>query len=123
MRNRLISLACWIGALAITLAASVGSSYFGFFEVFALASVVWAVIDSKRVRLQRFYTALSGPPLVVLCLLMLFGWPIVFPWYLGTRFKIMAGVARLREEHQPWSMSDQKVAPSGLVQPWRGRKI
>jgi len=55
--------------------------------------------------------------------LFLLGWPIVLPWYLGMRFKIWAGVARLRQEYQPWRMSDQTVGPNGLVQPWRGRRL
>jgi hypothetical protein len=93
------------------------------FSVFVLFSILWAVLDSRRVRLWRYYSGISGGPVTILALLLLLGWPIIFPWYLGMRLKILAGVARLREEYQPWRMSDATMSPNGLVQPWRGRKL
>jgi hypothetical protein len=123
MRNRLVSLACWLVAIIITVAASAITEYFGWFSMFVLFSIVWAVLDSRRIRLWRYYSGISGGPVTILALLLLLGWPIIFPWYLGMRLKILAGVARLREEYQPWRMSDATMSPSGLVQPWRGRKL
>lgn len=123
MRNRMISLVCWVGAIVITVALSALTLYWGWFSVFALISIIWAVLDSRRIRLWRYYTGIAGGPLVIFILLLVLGWPIILPWYLGMRLKIWAGVARLRDEYQPWQMSDATVGPTGLVQPWRGRKI
>lgn len=107
----------------ITLSLSMLARYWGWFSFFALISVIWAVLDCRRVRLWRYQTGISGGPLIISVLLLVLGWPIVFPWYLGMRLKIWAGVARLRDEYQPWKMSDQTLGPGGLVQPWRGRKL
>lgn len=123
MRNRLISLACWLSAIVITIALSAFASYCGTFPVFVLASIVWAALDSKRVRLRCYHTGISGGPTVIFILFLFLGWPIVFPWYLGMRLKISTGTARLRNEYQPWQMSDSTVGASGLVQPWKGRKL
>jgi hypothetical protein len=123
MRNRLISLACWLSAIVITIALSAFASHWGWFPIFALTSIIWAALDSKRVRLWRCRTGISGGPTTIFILLLVLGWPLVFPWYLGMRFKIWARVARLREEYQPWQMSDPTPGPTGLVQPWRGRKL
>jgi hypothetical protein len=95
----------------------------GWFPVFALASIIWAALDSRRVRLWRYHTGIAGGPVTIFVLLLVLGWPLVFPWYLGMRLKILFGVARWRDEYQPWQMSDPTVGPSGLVQPWRGRKL
>jgi hypothetical protein len=124
MRNRLISLACWLSAIVITIALLAFARLIGaWFSVFALASIIWAALDSRRVRLWRYQTGIAGGPVTIFILLLVLGWPLVFPWYLGIRLKILFGVARLRDEYQPWQMSDPTVGPSGLVQPWRGRKL
>jgi hypothetical protein len=99
------------------------TAYWGWFPVFVLASIIWAALDAKRVGLWRYKTGISGSPTTLLFLLLILGWPIVFPWYLGVRLKIWAGVAQLRDEYQPWHMSDPTIGPNGLVQPWRGRKL
>ncbi len=123
MKTRFISFACWVSAIVITIALSAFAIYWGWFHVFALASILWAALDSKRVRLWRYHTGISGGPVIIFVLLLVLGWPLVFPWYLGMRLKIWAGVARLRDEYQPWQMSDPTIGPGGLVQPWRGRKL
>jgi hypothetical protein len=123
MKKRLISGGCWIGAILLTFALAVVATLAGVFSLFALVTIIWAILDSRRVDLRRYHTGISGGPSILFVLLLIFGWPIVFPWYLGMRFKIMAGTARLRDEYQPWSMSDPTVGPKGLVQPWRGRGL
>lgn len=123
MKTRFISLACWVSAIIITIALSAFAAHWGWFPVFALASIIWAALDSRRVRLWRYHTGISGGPATIFILFLVLGWPLVFPWYLGMRLKIWAGVARLRADYQPWQMSDPTVSPSGLVQPWRGRKL
>jgi len=123
MKTRFISLACWLSAIIITMALSMFAGYWGWFPVFAVASIIWAALDSKRVHLWRYHTGISGGPVTIFILLLVLGWPIVFPWYLGMRLKICAGVARLRDEYQSCQISGPKVGPGGLVQPWRGRKL
>ena len=123
MKNRLISGCCWIGAIFLTFALATVATLVGVFGLFALVTIIWAILDSRRVDLRRYHTGISGGPTTLFVLLLIFGWPIVFPWYLGMRFKIMAGTARLRDEYQPWQMSDPTVGPNGLVQPWRGRRL
>ncbi len=123
MKARIISLGCWVGAILITIALSAFAAYLGWFAAFALTSIIWAALDSKRVRFWRYHTGTSGGPVTIFILLLILGWPLIFPWYLGVRMKIWAGVARLREEYQPWQMSDLTIGPGGLVQPWRGRKL
>lgn len=123
MKKRLIALGCWVAAIVATFGFAFVAKIYGWFEVFAVASVIWVLWDSKRVRFWRYHTGISGSPSTVFILLLVLGWPIVFPWYLGIRLKIWTGVARLRDEYQPWNMSDATVGPSGLVQPWRGRRL
>jgi hypothetical protein len=123
MRNRLISLACWLSALVITIGLSLLAAHWKCFPSFVLASSIWAVLDSKRVRLRRYYTAIAGGPATVFILLMVLGWPVVFPWYLGMRLKIMTGTARLRDEYQASQMSNATMESNGLIQPWRGLKL
>jgi hypothetical protein len=123
MNKTLISAACWIAAIVITVALSALASHWGLFSLFALTCIIWAALDSRQARLWRYYSGISGGPLTIFILLLFLGWPIVFPWYLGMRLKIMTGTARLREEYQPWKMSDETVGPTGLLQPWRGRKL
>ncbi len=123
MKQRLISLACWFGAIVGALSLAVLTGINGWFGAFALVSIVWAIIDSKSVRLWRYHTGISGGPTALFILLLIFGWPIVFPWYLGIRLKILFGVARLRAEYQSWQMSDPVISPNGLLQPWRGRRL
>jgi len=123
MKRREIALGCWIVAIVASFSVAFVTAIYGWFAIFAVASVVWVVWDSKRVGFWRYRTGIAGRPNTVLVLLLLLGWPIVFPWYLGMRLKILAGVASLREEYQPWKMSDATVSPTGLVQPWRGRRL
>jgi hypothetical protein len=88
MKTRFISLACWLSAIIITIALSVFAAYWGWFPIFALASIIWAALDSRRVRLWRYHTGISGGPVTIFILLLVLGWPVVFPWYLGMRMKI-----------------------------------
>ena len=123
MKKRIISGCCWIGAILVTFALASVANLAGLFGLFAIVTMIWAALDSRRVDLRRYHTGISGGPATLFILLLIVGWPIVFPWYLGMRFKIMAGTARLRDEYQPWQMSDPTVGPKGLVQPWRSRKL
>lgn len=123
MKNRFISGACWLVAILFTGLASAVMTYFGLFPIFAVASVTWAAFDSRRLKLRRYRTGIAGGPLTILVLFLFLGWPIIFPWYLGMRLKILMGTAQLREEYQPWQMSDATIGPTGLVQPWRGREL
>ena len=123
MKNRLISGACWLIAILFTGLASVVTAYYGVFQCFAVAAIIWAAFDCRRVKLRRYRTGIGGGPITIFVLFLLLGWPIIFPWYLGMRLKIFMGTARLREEYQPWRMSDATIGPTGLVQPWHGRKL
>jgi len=123
MKTRVISLSCWLSAILITILCSVLFARWGLFSTFTVVSIIWAAMDSRRIRLWRYYTGISGGPLTIFVLLLVIGWPLVFPWYLGMRLKIWAGVARLRDEYRPWQMSNHTLGPSGLLQPWRGRKL
>lgn len=122
MRNRFISLACWVSAIVISIVLSVLTAYVGMFSIFAIISIIWAALDSQRVHLRRYYTGISGGPITIFILFLILGWPIVFPWYLGMRLKIRFGVARLRDEYQQPKMSDSAIG-AGLIQPWKGREL
>ncbi len=112
-----------MSAIGITIALSVCAILWSVFPFFATAASLWVVFDSRRVEFWRYHTAISGGPTVIFILLLVLGWPVVFPWYLGMRLKNLAGTARLRDEYRPWQMSDSTVGANDLVQPWRGRKL
>ena len=56
---------------------------------------IWAAIDSARVQLQEYKTRFPMHPLILFNL-MYFLWPVVFPWYLVVRSRILAGVLQRR---------------------------
>ena len=112
-----------MAALATTLALAVVAADYDVKIGLYVVTLLWAYNDWKRVELWRFDCWLAGPRENLFLVLLAFGWPVVFPWYLATRLKIAAGTAKLKEEFQPWRMSDQTVAPNGLLQPWRGKNI
>lgn len=49
---------------------------------------VWAALDSARVQLQAYKTRFSLHPLILFNV-MYFLWPVVFPWYLVVRSRIL----------------------------------
>jgi hypothetical protein len=134
MRRWLISFCCYVAAIAVTIACvlSLGwicdylfSPIFSqiAFLVLVVFAFTWLAYDHKRMRIWRYETGLPGKSSVLFFFLILFIWTIVVPWYLGLRFSILMGVARLRDEYKPWRMSDAQIGENGLVQPWRGRKL
>ena len=98
MRNRLISICCWIAGIILAIALYFLAHSFGMVWLLFFSSIVWAAVDCKRIRLWHFYTGISCHP-TTLILLMVILWPIVFPWYLAIRFQIAAGTAKLREDY------------------------
>lgn len=123
MKRRLISLGCWMAGILIALAVGLSAAVFEVKELAYAATFLWAVWDSNRVQLWRYECGLSGRPSTLVVIGLALGWPLVFPCYLATRFSIWAGTIRLRQEFEPWRMSDLTVSPNGLLQPWRGKRI
>jgi hypothetical protein len=125
MRHRWISAGCWFAAAAISLILAACALRWGSFLALQIVSGLWVIVDSGRIEFRRYRCGVGDRPNAVFATLLLLGWPIgwliVFPWYLATRFRIMAGVARLRGEYDPESPEFHQVEPSGLLQPWRRR--
>lgn len=61
-----------------------------------LASSIWVSWDSAKMGLRRYESVLSCHPLLlfVLCSGL---WPIVFPWYIWLKYRIVVGRAKARE--------------------------
>jgi hypothetical protein len=123
MRKHLILIGCWTAALVMTLVVSLVTAVFGIFELFYFATVIWAVTSWNQVGVWRYENGISNRPTTLVILFFLFGWPIFFPWYLAMRLKIWTGAARLHKAHDLETSSVADAKPSGLVQPWRGRRI
>lgn len=122
-RRHLISAACWLVAIVITVTLSLVASAFDVFWVFWLVTVWWAVDDWKRVGIWRYENGISQRPETIVSMFFLFGWPIYFPWYLAMRLKIWLKVARLHDDYDPGRPAASVQGATGLVQPWRGRRI
>jgi len=110
MRRFCISFFCYVAAILSTIAATF---FAGWASVFLLGPIwgrvgfvsflcftfAWIVIDHKRHRIWRYYTGLPGKSSLFLLFFLVFGWTIVVPWYLGLRFRIIAGTAQIRDEY------------------------
>ena len=134
MRKFLISSCCYVFAIGLAIAMACVVAWFGSyvfgeafgvlaFRLFVLGSSAWVLIDNKHRHTWRYHAGLPKISPIWLIWIVVGGWTIVFPGYLGLRFRIMMGTASLREEYKPWSMADAQIGPNGLLQPWRGRKL
>lgn len=85
-----------VGLMAATWMASV-QIHFDFSWVLLLLSSLWVAIDSKKVGLNRYSTAVSCRPIPLFCGCCLV-WFLAFPWYLWARFRIKNGTAVLKRE-------------------------
>jgi hypothetical protein len=83
---------CWISAIVLTAACALLSAGFGLISIFVIVTAVLAALDAKRIRIWQYRSDIAMKPGMLFLVLLLI-WPIVFPWYLGLRFKILAGVA------------------------------
>jgi hypothetical protein len=92
------------------------SAVIGAFIVFLTSAL--AAHDSTRVHLRRYESGISYGPvgLFVVCAL---SWPFGLIWYLVVRVRIRLG--RMPEKRPP--SPERADSPSGLVQPWRQRRI
>ena len=78
----------WIGSIMI-------SPQLGVLFVFGmLASMIWTGIDARTHQLDAYESKLSSPTQAVIGVVLL--WGIFFPYYLGVRSRIRAGVQPLR---------------------------
>ena len=123
MRNRLISAGCWAAAVFITIGIWIAVSIWPLLGLPVFLSPWVVARDARIIGFQRYECGISRAPPAILVLLVFFGWPIIFPWYLAMRFKIMAGTARLRWEYDPARTHPIGESPRGLVQPWRGHRV
>jgi hypothetical protein len=131
MRRWFISCACYLAAIFIEIAVFIGLSLLSSWSFWLILlgpivlvfSITWVALDHEKIHAERYYTGLPGRSVGLLLLFLILGWSIVLPWYLGLRFTIMAGTARLRDEYKPWRMSDGQMGPNGLIQPWRGKQF
>jgi hypothetical protein len=92
------------------------------FFLLVVGTSVWAGVDSAEIHLKRYQSGISYRP-VALGLLCSMFWIVAFPWYLSMRYKIRTGTAHLRPEFEPWDMGSGQISPTGLVQPWQGKKL
>jgi hypothetical protein len=91
MRKIFISLGCWLAAIVSVLALYITAALTGWWWLVFLA-VVLAALDARRVRFWRYRSSIASKPGTLFVLMLLFGW-LILPWYLGLRFKILAGAA------------------------------
>lgn len=85
--------------------------------------VFCAAADSRHTKFLVYRGGGPVGPTAYILLFLFFAWPVVFPWYLGMRLKILVGAAPLREDLAAWKLSEAAVGSEGLLQPWRGRKF
>ena len=62
----------------------------GMVRILIISTSIWAAVDSSRIRLREYRTALAAHP-IVLFIGMVFLWLVAFPWYLVVRSRIKAG--------------------------------
>lgn len=123
MKNRSISLGCWLVAILIVfplyILAYLMASYW-----IILVAVVLAALDAKRIRVWRYESDIAQKPSMLFLLMLVLGW-LILPWYVGLRLKILAGTARLKEEYRwqeaPVVNYQDPTPPPGLIQPWSTR--
>src|SRR5579872_1842000 len=108
MRNLAISCCCWIVAILATVGLVVLKNLSVWAGLLIIASIFVAAIDNKKSHLWRYQAGLPVGLMRLLpfFLLLIFVWFFTFPFYLGLRLKTLLGVAKLREEYQPWNMAD-----------------
>jgi hypothetical protein len=123
MRKRLISFGCWLAGIVLVASLYIGVALAGC-KWLVIVAIILASLDSLHARVWRYKSDIALSPGKLLILMLLLGW-LVLPWYLGLRFKILAGTAELKDEYQ-WADPRTKipdhaypVSESGLFQPWK----
>jgi hypothetical protein len=86
--------------------------------VLVLATSIAAARDSTRVHLRRYRSGISYGPVGLFVVCALF-FPFGLLWYLAVRIRIGRGTMPLK--HLPTEQS--AVSPSGLIQPWKHRRL
>jgi hypothetical protein len=59
-------------------------------------TALWAAVDSRRIRIDQYDSAMAMPPVGIAALFIL-GWPVAFPWYLRVRYRIAKGLVGPRQ--------------------------
>ena len=88
-----------IGLVALVYGVSLAIN-FNLFWFLILGTSLWAAIDSSKLRLSRYCSSISGPPVVVF-IGCAFLWLVIFPWYLAVRYSIQHGTAVLKSTPSP----------------------
>ena len=73
--------------LALVSSWASGPVGFNLYWLLIVLSAVWVAIDSRSIDIRRYQTQLALPP-VALAALVGFTWPLAFPVYLRTRYRI-----------------------------------
>src|ERR1039458_5021346 len=60
-----------------------------------LGTAIWAAVDSANIGLFQYKSGISLKPFTLFlgCILL---WIVAFPWYLAIRYRIVNGVAELK---------------------------
>ena len=62
-----------------------------------LGTALWAAVDSSKIKLSQYKSAMPYKPVTVFLVVCLL-WIIGFPWYLAVRHRIKSGKGVLRED-------------------------
>jgi hypothetical protein len=78
--------------ILLIVVSAFGAAFVPFQPIYVVvwATAIWAAIDSKRLDITQYDSALAIAPLGVLIALVLF-WPITFPWYLKLHWRVKNG--------------------------------
>ena len=91
----LVTLGVWIGMVALNFAT--GSFLPAWAVLFATA--LWAAVDSAKLEVHKYEGRWSGPFWVFVAVVGV--WVFLFPAYLVTRSRLLAGELRLKKHHRP----------------------
>jgi hypothetical protein len=123
MQKRLISFGCWVAGILVVACVYLVALW-AQNPWIVVGAIVLAALEARRIRVWRYQSDIARSPGTLFLLMLLFGW-IVLPWFVGLRFKILAGTAEFKDEYRwrevPASARKESAPPSGLVQPWSVR--
>jgi hypothetical protein len=98
MRNRFISLGCWLAGIVVVAALYLAAAVSGWWWL-VLVAIVLAALDARRVRIWRYRSDIARSPGTLFILMLLLGW-LILPWYIGLRLKILAGTAEFKDAYR-----------------------
>ena len=109
----LITVALLISLVAVSVLAGETAAS-GMVRILLISTSLWAAIDSSRIRLREYRTALAAHP-IVLFIGMVFLWLVAFPWYLVVRSRIKTGHMERSGEAKTGLAISSKIGVFALV--------